>query len=141
MTVTKALNESEAWAVISAGRIGHLGCMDSDEPYVVPISYLVDNGRIYSHSLPGRKINILRAHPRACLQVERIQSEVSWQSAIGFGSYEEINDADKRATVLRQLLDRFPALTPVESHLAREGGWGVIVFCLHIDKITGVAED
>jgi hypothetical protein len=35
----------------------------------------------------------------------------------------------------------FPALTPVESQLASEGNREVIVFCLHIDKVTGVAED
>jgi nitroimidazol reductase NimA-like FMN-containing flavoprotein (pyridoxamine 5'-phosphate oxidase superfamily) len=139
--VTKALNESEVWAVINAGRIGRLGCVDHDEPYVVPINYLVEDGRIYSHSLPGRKISALRSHPRACLQVDQIQNDFHWQSAIAFGSYEEVVDAQKRTIVLRQLLDRFPDLTPVESQLAREGKWDVVVFCLHIDKVTGVAEE
>ncbi len=139
--MTKALNESEAWAVINAGRMGHLGCIDHDEPYVVPINYLVEDGRIYSHSLPGRKISALRTHARACLQVDQIQSDFHWQSAIAFGSYEEVNDDQKRTVVLQQLLDRFPALTPVESHLAREGKWEVVVFCLRIDRITGVSED
>jgi len=139
--MTKALNESEAWAVINAGRMGHLGCIDRDEPYVVPINYLVEDGRIYSHSLPGRKISALRAHARACLQVDQIQNDFHWQSAIAFGSYEEVNDDLRRTIVLRELLDRFPELTPVESHLAREGEWEVVVFCLRIDKVTGVAED
>jgi nitroimidazol reductase NimA-like FMN-containing flavoprotein (pyridoxamine 5'-phosphate oxidase superfamily) len=139
--MTKALNESEAWAVINASRMGHLGCIDGDEPYVVPINYLVEDGRIYSHSLPGRKISALRAHPRACLQVDQILNDFHWQSAIAFGSYEEVNDDLRRTIVLRELLDRFPELTPVESHLAREGEWEVVVFCLRIDKVTGVAED
>jgi uncharacterized protein len=139
--MTKALNESEAWAVINAGRMGHLGCIDRDEPYVVPINYLVEDGRIYSHSLPGRKISALRAHARACLQVDQIQNDFHWQSAIAFGSYEEVNDDLRRTIVLRELLDHFPELTPVESHLAREGEWEVVVFCLRIDKVTGVAED
>ncbi len=138
--MTKALNENEAWAVIDAGRMGHLGCIDGDEPYVVPINYLVEDGRIYSHSLPGRKIGALRTHARACLQVEQIQNDFHWRSAIAFGSYEEVTDAEKRTLVLRQLLDRFPELTPVESYLAREGNWDLVVFCLRIDKVTGVAE-
>lgn len=139
--MTKALNESEAWAVINAGRIGHLGCIDHEEPYVVPINYLVEDGQIYSHSLPGRKISALRTHARACLQVDQIQNDFHWQSAIAFGSYEEVNDYLRRALVLRQLVDRFPELTPVESHLAHERNWEVIVFCLRIDQVTGVAED
>jgi nitroimidazol reductase NimA-like FMN-containing flavoprotein (pyridoxamine 5'-phosphate oxidase superfamily) len=139
--MTKALNDSEAWAVINAGRMGHLGCIDHDEPYVVPINYLAEDGRIYSHSLPGRKISALRAHARACLQVDQIQNDFHWQSAIAFGSYEEVNDDLKRTDVLRQLLDRFPELTPVESHLARDGEWDVVVYCLRIDKVTGMAEN
>ena len=139
--MTKALNDSEAWAVIKSGGVGHLGCIDQNEPYVVPINYLVEDGHIYSHSLPGRKINALRINPRACLQVGHIQNDFHWQSAIAFGNYEEVDDPQRRATVLRLLLDRFPQLTPVESELAREGKWDVVVFCLRVDKVTGVAED
>ena len=139
--MTKALNESEAWAVINAGRVGHLGCIDREEPYVVPVNYLVADGRIYSHSLPGRKIRALRNHARACLQVDQIRNDFHWRSAIAFGDFEEVNDELERTAILRQLLDRFPELTPVESHLAREGKWEVIVFCLRIDQVTGAGED
>jgi uncharacterized protein len=139
--MTKSLNESEAWAVINAGRIGHLGCIDHGEPYVVPINYLVEDRCIYSHSLPGRKINTLRSHARACLQVDQIQDELRWQSAIAFGSYEEVSDDLKRNLVLSQLFERFRALTPVESRLAPESRGEVVVFCLRIDKVTGAAED
>ena len=139
--MTKALSERETWAVINAGRMGHLGCIDREEPYVVPINYLVADGRIYSHSLPGRKIRSLRNHARACLQVDQIRNDFHWQSAIAFGNYEEVNDELERTTILRQILDRFPELTPVESYLAREGKWEVIVFCLRIDHITGVCEE
>ncbi len=139
--MTKVLNESEAWAVINAGRMGHLGCIDHDEPYVVPINYLADEGRLYSHSLPGRKISALRRHPRACVQVAQIRNDFHWQSAIAFGDFEEITDQSERKEILRRLLDRFPELTPVESHLAREGTWEVIIYCLRIDHVTGAAED
>lgn len=139
--MTQALNESDAWGVIIAGRMGHLGCIDQDEPYVVPINYLVEDHCIYSHSLPGRKIDALRRHARACLQVDQVLNDFHWQSAIAFGNYEEVTDELKRTSVLRKLLDRFPELTPVESHLAREGTWKVIVFCLRIDHVTGVAEN
>lgn len=138
--MTTALNQSESWAVIKAGRIGRLGCIDHEQPYVVPINYLVADGRIYSHSRPGRKIDALRRHGRACLQVDQIQNDFHWQSAIAFGTYEEVDDDLKRTEVLRQLVDRFPKLTPVESDLAQECKWEVIVFCLRVDQVTGMAE-
>lgn len=139
--MTRTMDESEAWAVLNAGRFGHLGCIDQGEPYVVPINYLVADGRIYSHSLPGRKIEAMRKHRRACLQVELILNNFHWQSAIAFGDFEEIDDEPQRVSILRQLLDRFPELTPVESHLAREGKWEAIVFSLRIDRVSGAAED
>ena len=62
--MSKVLSEEEALALISAGKVGRLGCVDNGEPYVVPINYVVDEGAIYSHSLPGRKIDAMRASAR-----------------------------------------------------------------------------
>ena len=70
--MTRMLSEVEARDMIAGGKIGRLGCVDNGEPYVVPINYVFEDGSIYSHSLPGRKIDAMRAHPRACLQVDEI---------------------------------------------------------------------
>jgi len=141
-TMTRILSDSEAWDVLRRGKLGHLGCVDRDQPYVVPINYLVDEDCIYSHSLPGRKISAMRAHPHACLQVSNIQDDFHWRSAIAFGSYEEIIDQADRNSALRQLLERFPKLTPVESELARDAEPPpVIAFRLRVDHVSGVAEE
>ena len=137
----KTLSDQQAWAVIADGKLGRLGCIDHGEPYVVPINYVMHEEMIYSHSLPGRKIQALRANPHACLQVDRIQSDLSWQSAIAFGVYEEVEDPAERVTVMRQLLARFPKLTPVESELAHDSQPPVLVFRLRIDRVSGVAEE
>jgi uncharacterized protein len=136
----KTLNEHDTWEVINAGKLGHLGCLDRGEPYVVPINYIVDAHHIYSHSLPGRKIQALRSYPRACLQVGENRNEFHWRSAIAFGRFEEINDDAQRRIILTRLLKSFPELTPVESELSPEGP-PVIVFRLRIERVTGVAED
>ena len=139
--MTRDLNQNEIWEVLRQGKVGHLACVDGGEPYVVPINYLVHENCIYSHSLPGRKIAAMRAHPRACLQVSNVQDDFHWRSAIAFGSFEEITGADERMVILRRLLDRFPGLTPVESQLAQDGATPpVIAFRLRIDRISGVAE-
>ena len=140
--MTKVLSDAEALEVIKAGRIGRLGCIDNDEPYVVPINYLVADGSIYSHSLPGRKISALRANARACLQVNHIQDDFHWRSVIAFGAFEEVTSEGERRSVLRELLERFPKLTPVESQLARDAEPPpVIVFRVRIDRVSGVAEE
>ena len=140
--MSKGLSEKEALALISAGKIGRLGCVDNGEPYVVPINYVVEEGSIYSHSLPGRKIDAMRTHPRVCLQVDQIADDFHWRSAIAFGDFEEIRVPSDRSSILSKLLARFPLLTPVESVMARDAAApDSVVFRIRIDRITAVAEE
>jgi nitroimidazol reductase NimA-like FMN-containing flavoprotein (pyridoxamine 5'-phosphate oxidase superfamily) len=135
------LSDGEARDLIAGGKIGRLGCVDNGEPYVVPINYVFEDGSIYSHSLPGRKIEALRAHPRACLQVDKIENDFEWRSAIAYGGFEELRVQGERKAVLRKLLARFPLLTPVESTIAKDAGApDSIVFRIIVDRITGVKE-
>jgi nitroimidazol reductase NimA-like FMN-containing flavoprotein (pyridoxamine 5'-phosphate oxidase superfamily) len=137
----RALLVEEARALLSACRIGRLGCIDDGEPYVVPINYVFEDGSVYSHSLPGRKIEALRAHPRACFQVDEIENDFDWRSVIAYGNFEEIRVPSDRKSILGKLLARFPLLTPVESVMAQDAGApDSVVFRIRIDRITGVAE-
>jgi nitroimidazol reductase NimA-like FMN-containing flavoprotein (pyridoxamine 5'-phosphate oxidase superfamily) len=113
----------------------------SGEPYVVPINCYLEGDYLYSHSLPGLKINGLRENPHACVQVDEIENDLCWGSAIAFGKYEEISKPNERADILTRLLRRFPMLTPVESAIAIDGSAPeVIVFRIKIERLTGVSE-
>ena len=138
MTFGKLL-EKEAAAILLQQNLGRLGCIADGEPYVVPVHYFFDGENVYLHSLPGRKINALRAQPRACLQVDEIQDSYHWRSVIAYGSYEEINDAQLRERTLAELFRHLPHLTPVESKM-RAGNSEIIIFRLCVDRITGVGE-
>lgn len=140
--MTRNMDERETRELITAGKLGHLGCVVKGEPYVVPINYLFENGSVYGHSMMGRKIRALRTHPRACLQVEQIEGDFHWHSAIAFGDFEEIHQEPERAQVMRKLFERFPLLTPVESVVSKDTASSeVIVFRLRVDRVTGLAED
>ena len=137
----RILSEWEVRKLIAGGKIGRLGCVASGEPYVMPISYVFEDGSIYSHSLPGRKIEVMRAHPRVCLQVDEIENDFSWRSGIAYGNFEEIRVPSDRRSILGKLLARFPLLTPVESVMAQDAAApDSVVFSIRIDRITGVAE-
>lgn len=137
----KMLSQDEALQLFQTARLGRLGCVVNGEPYVVPINFHLDDNYLYSHSLPGLKISNLRENPRACVQVDEIENDLHWRSAIAFGKYEEITKPDERAEVLNRLLKRFPKLTPVESTIALDGAAAeVIVFKIRIDRLTGVTE-
>jgi len=110
-------------------------------PYVVPLNCHLEGDYLYSHSLVGLKIAGLRENPNACVQVDEIESDLRWRSAIAFGRYEEITKPDDRADILNTLLRRFPMLTPVESAMAVDASTPeVIVFRIKIERLTGVSE-
>jgi uncharacterized protein len=137
----RALLEEEARSLLQAAKVGRLGCVDNGEPYIVPINYLFEDDSIYSHSLPGRKLEALRGHPRACLQVDEIEDDFNWRSVIAYGNFEEIRVASDRRSILNKLLLRFPLLTPLESVMARDAAApDSVVFCIRVDRITGMAE-
>jgi nitroimidazol reductase NimA-like FMN-containing flavoprotein (pyridoxamine 5'-phosphate oxidase superfamily) len=135
------LHSEESHALLSNSKLGRLGCLTEGEPYVVPVHYLYEGDSIYMHSLPGRKITSLRAHPRACLQVDEIKDAFHWRSVIAYGNYEEITDSRERERILSALFARLPYFTPVESAMTQAAGLPeTIVFRLRIDTITGVCE-
>jgi nitroimidazol reductase NimA-like FMN-containing flavoprotein (pyridoxamine 5'-phosphate oxidase superfamily) len=137
----KTLSYDEARRLFDTARVARLGCIVNGRPYVVPISCYLDGDRLYSHSLPGMKIDGLRENPAACVQVDEIESDINWRSAIAFGKYEEVVNPSERADALVKLLRKFPMLTPVESAISMDGAAPpVIVFRINIDRISGVSE-
>lgn len=137
----KMLSDEDARHLFREAKVARLGCIVNDEPYVVPINCHLEDDYLYSHSLYGQKIAALRRNPRACVQVDEIESDLCWKSAIAFGKFEEVTKSSERADLLTKLLRVFPMLTPVESAIAVDGGSPeVIVFKITIERLTGVSE-
>jgi len=137
----KTLDDNQARELLRSSRIGRLGCIANGEPYITPINFDFEDDCAYSHSLAGLKITALRDNPRACLQVDRIESALRWRSVLAFGNFEEIVKPSERREILSRLLKRFILLTPVEAAIAEDGGSPeVIVFRIRIDRITAVSE-
>lgn len=135
------LSEEESRDILGVGRVARLGCIVDRGPYIVPINYYFEDGCVYSHSLPGLKVSALRENPRACLQVDAVESDVQWESVLAFGNYEEVTNPSERSKILNKLLQRFPMLTPVESAIFGDAvPPSVIVFRIRVDRLSGVAE-
>jgi uncharacterized protein len=134
------LRETDSLAILNEGSLGRLGCIAAGRPYVVPVNYIFDGKDIYIHSLPGKKIDALRANPRVCLQVDEIKDSYHWRSVIAYGIFEEVSSEETRENVLSKLYSRLPHMTPVESKLV-EGLKETIVFRIKVDEITGMGEE
>ncbi|MCT9000155.1 pyridoxamine 5'-phosphate oxidase family protein [Chelativorans intermedius] len=86
------LSQEECKDVLAKNRIGRLACARDNRPYVVPIHYAYSDGCLYAFSLPGRKIDWMRANPRACVLVEEAGKGRQWRTVLAEGRYEELPD-------------------------------------------------
>lgn len=137
----KMLNNEETRKLFQNAKVARLGCIVNGDPYVVPINCQLEGNYLFSHSLVGLKISGMRENPSVCVQVDEIESDLHWRSAIAFGKFEEITRQSERTEVLGKLLKNFPMLTPVESAIAADGAAPeVVVFRISIERVTGVAE-
>ena len=134
------LGNTDALAILREGTLGRLGCIAAGWPYVVPVNYYFDGENIYIHTLPGKKLDALRANPRVCLQVDEIKDPYNWRSVIAYGTFEGISNEETQENVLTKLYSRLPHMTPVESRLV-EGAKGTIVFRIKVEEVTGMAEE
>lgn len=122
----KMLSNEEARRLLQTARIGRLGCIVNGEPYVVPLNYCLEGDFLYSHSLAGLKITGLRENPNACVQVDEMESDLRWRSAIGFGKYERNHQAQRASRYSQQVTPQFSHVNPggVSPHRRRFGPRG-----------------
>jgi len=90
--LVQELMDEECRKVLSDVGFGRLACARENQPYVVPISFAVDEGYAYLFSMPGQKVAWMRENPRVCLEVESVVSQTEWTTIIALGDYEELPD-------------------------------------------------
>ncbi|MFL5762181.1 MAG: pyridoxamine 5'-phosphate oxidase family protein [Thermomicrobiales bacterium] len=106
------LSTEEINQLLRRHHVGRIGCSANDRPYVVPINYVYEYDAIYSFSVPGRKINIMREQPLVSFEIDEIDGPSNWRSVIVEGVYEELTDKSSLALATRLLANGFGALVP-----------------------------
>ena len=128
---------------IAGAGLGRLGCTMDNQPYVLPIYFIFQNDRIYAFSTLGRKIEIMRANPLVCLEVDDIRAQNHWTSVVITGRFEELTDAPEyqeeretaKLTLERRALWWQPAF--VAARMRELGEALPIFFTIHPDEMTG----
>ena len=88
----QTMSALECTGFLESHRLGHLACSLNDRPYVVPIYFAARNSFLYSFSMPGRKIDIMRQNPRVSILVEEFSESRRWKSVVAEGQFEELPD-------------------------------------------------
>lgn len=115
--------------------VGRVGCHVDGLTYVVPLIYAYDGSALYVASIGGLKIEMMRANPRVCFEVDEY-SPGGWRSAIVQGDYEELH-GDDVANALDRLQRRF-GRSASESN-RRMLSDTTVVFRIVVREVTGRA--
>lgn len=101
--------------ILDTAKVLHLGLVDNGMPYVVPMNYgyTVENGKpvFFLHgAFEGRKIDVIRANPNCCVQLEcdgqmfegkgPCAYGYSYYSFMGFGKAKILDNVDEKIAAL-----------------------------------------
>ena len=107
--------------ILQQGQVCRLGFADRNVPYIVPMNYGYQDSALYFHSAPeGRKIDLIRANPLVCFEVDELVKMnkaanacdwgASFKSVIGTGTARLLETlAEKKAgldIIMAQYSDR-----------------------------------
>lgn len=124
---------------------GRLACAHNNEPYIVPIYFGHQPGKLYGFAAFGQKIEWMRANPRVCVQVDEIAAPDDWMSVVVQGRYEELPDTPEYKQIRRWAISLLEAKSPwwpsgyaasqVRTH---PNAHPPVFYCIHIDRLSGV---
>lgn len=115
------LSPEEIEAVLTRNVIGRIGTAAEGKVYVVPVTYVYQNGYVLGHTSEGMKIEFLRNNPECCFEVDEMKSISNWQSVIAWGTFEELQ-GEIANQVMDTLVAKLAPLVPSEtSHATRMG--------------------
>lgn len=98
----------EAIRFLSEAMVAHLGLISDGKPYVTPMSFVVDDGRIIFRSQPGRKLQAITESPVVCIEACSFdESTGDWASVIVSGTAAENADPDVGERAVTLLLEKY----------------------------------
>ena len=105
--------------ILDRSKIVHVGMVDGDEPYVIPMNYgyTMEEGKltVYLHgALWGRKLDLIRANPNVFISMEcdvqpcegdiACRYGISYASLLGRGTAVIVEDAEEKKAGLSLLM-------------------------------------
>lgn len=137
----------EIEAIIQRSVICRLAMADESGPYLVPLCFGFKDDTLYFHSAPrGKKLDILRAHPRVCFAFD-CDSEarsaaracdfgMRYRSVIGYGTAAFVEPPAAKREALDIIMAHYAdgAFDYSDTEIRR-----IAVFKVAIDNMTGKA--
>jgi len=140
------LAREEIVEIIRKAPVCRLGLCRDNVPYVVPLNFGYRDGCLFLHcAKEGRKMDMIRANPRVCFEIDtdvevvRAEQPCDWgmrfSSVIGFGTASVLEDPEERKQGLDAIMDHYgcqPAQPYPESYLKHTA-----VIRVEVEEMTG----
>jgi len=139
----ESVSREEALEVLADQAVAHLGIAVDGDPYVTPMSYVLEGERVLFRTMAGRKLAGIRANPAVCIETADYNPETgAWVSVIVKGTARIVDDPGIRQRVVALLYDKYE--TVMGSPLSAGGGLMPLggtpyVIEVPIDEITGMS--
>ena len=135
------LTRDECLAVLGRNSLGRLGCVQDGQPYIVPVSFNLDEGYIYGFATVGQKVHWMRANPLVCLEVEEITDRRHWTTVLAFGSYEELTDSSEHAAARSRAHELFTGRDrwwePATGKTPASEPHAAVLYRISVHRLTG----
>jgi nitroimidazol reductase NimA-like FMN-containing flavoprotein (pyridoxamine 5'-phosphate oxidase superfamily) len=135
------ITEAEARQFFAGAMVAHIGVVSNGDPYVSPVSYVLDGNRVLFRTKPGKRFEGLIANPRVSIEASRFDEETGdWISVIVQGRAVERTDSATTNQTVELLYDKY--VKYMGSPLSRSGFQAMATFPhvveVSIDEITGM---
>ena len=127
----ESITVEQAKRFLDESLVAHIGVISVGEPYVTPMSFVVDSDRILFRTKPGKRYEAMLENPVVSIEASTFDNETGdWTSVIVRGRAAEADDATITLTVQLLLRKYGTVLGPLLSR--------VHVVEVTIDEITGM---
>jgi len=140
------VNKFEIEEILMSVKVGRLGMCLNTKPYVVPISFVYHNDKIYFHSAnKGKKIQIMKMNSSVCFEVDEsnlvpnsypCKFTFHYRSAIAFGKVRFLQDVKEKIVALRAMMNKYDphhTAKPLNESMVKN----VVVGEISIQTMTG----
>ena len=115
-------------AILHAGLVAHVGFVQDGQPFVIPMTYLYRDGRLYLHGSRGsRALRHLASGAPVCVNVTLVDSlvaskaaashSVNYRSVVVFGTAKPVRRHDELVELGHAIIARyFPDRRPGEAY-------------------------
>ncbi len=114
----EVLDKNKIETFLRQARVGHLGMVDGNLPYVVPLNFVWIDGKIYFHGATGgRRNQVMDANPEVCFivceeygtVVDPVPADVdtAYMSVMIFGKAQPITDLDETTRILQEIVNKY----------------------------------